>query len=186
MDIVLFFLKIKRAYNKWRFNKISKNFYQYIDELANSSFAKDPKYAFFYPEIPRMECALSIALRSMGYRIHNDPKQKIDIKIAWEDETWKKGIEKNQELLKNAWNFKCIDISKSFTDEAFNKIFGYTTKVNPEEHKGLLLEKSELNGHHQAKIIQGPVVPKNEFIYQKVINKILFKFIIIIKSKAEI
>jgi len=129
------------------------------------------RHAFFYPDIPPKEAVVTAVLKSLGYDFHNDPEKEASISIAWENETYKKRIEKGKDILKNAWNSNCIDIGKTYTDEIFEKVFGYSTRLYPKTHRGKILEKNELNGHHEARILKGPIKnPKEGYIYQMVIN----------------
>ncbi len=163
--IQLPFLLLKRQIKKNLIKKHNQKFHQYITELEKKNTSN--KSILFFPELPNYNAALGIVFRSMVYKIHNNPKTHSNLAISWEDTTYKKVIDK---LPENTWNLKCTDISKTKVDEVFKSVFSYSTQLNPETHKGKILEKIELNGHHNAKIIEAPLKPKKGYIYQKIIN----------------
>jgi hypothetical protein len=53
----------------------------------------------------------------------------------------------------------------------FEKIFDYSITIDPRYHKGILVEKSDENGLHDGRIIQGPLAsPRDDCVYQKFID----------------
>lgn len=169
-DPILWFLLLKRVYNKKVVKKDNKKFYEIVNQ-QHSSFPRQTGSVLFYPELPKQKAALSATFLSLGYTIHNDPLQPADFMISWEDTTYKKDEAQQYAMLKKAWNIGCLDIGKTKTDEVFEKVFGYSTRVDPMRHQGRMLEKSEINAMHEATIISGPInKPKDGYIYQLVLN----------------
>jgi len=67
-------------------------------------------------------------------------------------------------------NFDCNDIRKSTVAETFEHVFGYALSVDPRKHSGKMVVKSEENGAHDGKIIQGPSEIAPDLVYQRVVN----------------
>ncbi|EGF93789.1 hypothetical protein ABI_00210 [Asticcacaulis biprosthecium C19] len=68
------------------------------------------------------------------------------------------------------FNHRCTDISKSRVAEVFEDVFGYHLSVNPAEVVGKIVEKPEKNGVHGGRIVDGPMMPRKGFTYQKLID----------------
>jgi hypothetical protein len=68
-------------------------------------------------------------------------------------------------------NLQCTDISKTAVSRAFEEAFGYRIEVDPAEHHGVIVEKSDANARHDGRLIRGPVTRTNpECVYQRVID----------------
>ncbi|NNE57087.1 MAG: hypothetical protein HKN36_03175 [Hellea sp.] len=67
-------------------------------------------------------------------------------------------------------NFDCIDIRKSTVARTFKHVFGYDLSVEPSQHSGKMVVKSEDNGAHDGKIVQGPTKVEPDMVYQRVVN----------------
>jgi hypothetical protein len=123
------------------------------------------KTAFFHPEQPNKRAALRNALIFMGYKIGAGWKTNA-INFAWHDETEKELSGANIK----AFNLECTNISKSYLDKIHVEVFGYGLNLNPETFTGRILEKSELNGKHDAQIVKAPCKAKDSYVYQKIID----------------
>jgi hypothetical protein len=146
-------------FKKWA-NKQEKRF-----QLEISKKRSTGKTAFFHPEQPNKRAALRNALIFMGYKIGTGWKANA-VNFAWHDETEK---ELNGAPIK-AYNLKCTNISKSYLDKIHVEVFGYGLSLNPETLTGRILEKSELNGKHDAQIVKAPCKAKDGYVYQKIID----------------
>ncbi|MFT4738072.1 MAG: hypothetical protein ACJAZM_001952 [Cyclobacteriaceae bacterium] len=170
LDPILWILLLVRVVKKKKVKKDNKRFSKEVDILFEE-FKHIDKAALFYPEFPKRKAALSLTLRSMGYDVHNDPDRASSFCIAWEDTTYRDEIEAPSEQMSTAWNKDCLDIGKTRTDQIFEQVFGYSTRVDPLAHRGKMLEKSEINGTHEATIVTGPIKEmKDGYIYQLVLN----------------
>jgi hypothetical protein len=73
-------------------------------------------------------------------------------------------------------NASCWDIRKTRVGEAMRAVFGYDAAVDPLEHRGPMVVKSNLNGFHDGRVITGPV-PRERIlataVYQKVIDNVV-------------
>ena len=78
-------------------------------------------------------------------------------------------------------NKTCTNIKKDYIDQIFEKVFGYSTMVNPRTHKGYCVQKSTQNAIHNGKIVKCPMNPdlaihksksgeNHSVIYQKLID----------------
>jgi hypothetical protein len=93
--------------------------------------------------------------------------------INWEDATFRKSDEILNELAAHhrVLNIKCKDISKTFVDLTFERVFEYGLNIDPRKFQGECVKKSNLNAKHDGVIINCPVGEMEDgFIYQKILN----------------
>jgi hypothetical protein len=67
-------------------------------------------------------------------------------------------------------NASVIDISKSRVAEAFGRIAGYDLKLDPTAHRGQAVEKNELNGKHDGRLVDCPTAAAPGKSYQRFID----------------
>jgi hypothetical protein len=67
-------------------------------------------------------------------------------------------------------NFDCCDVSKSYVAAAFAQSFGYPLAVDAAVHEGEAVEKSEINGAHDGRIVRCPTSPLAGRVYQQLID----------------
>jgi len=90
--------------------------------------------------------------------------------VRHHDCTW------DSEMYERFINGRCIDISKSKVDQIFGNVFGYSTKISPSTHHGIVVVKSEINYTGDGEIISCPVGEsdiKSCSIYQKLVNNLI-------------
>ena len=123
----------------------------------------------FYPEYPCKKAIVYKILKQMRYNVSNNPRHKHALAFSWEDATYK---DKPGRVDSEHWvNANCLDISKTYVDEVFYKVFGYRTVVDPLTYAGKCVQKSDINAQHDGKVIQCPIDKKEEgYIYQILIN----------------
>ena len=128
--------------------------------------------ALFYPSYPSKRMVLYKIFRRLRYNITNNPTLPHDVIIYWEDNTYRRSNELIGQWAKirKVINLNSRDISKSYVDKVFQQVFGYGSLVDPTSFEGLMVKKSELNAQHDGVVIQGPVIPEEGFICQKLIN----------------
>lgn len=68
------------------------------------------------------------------------------------------------------FNFACRDVSKSHVAAVFEEVFGYPLAVDPAASSGPIVEKSELNGAHDGRVVRAPLRPRSGYVYQKLIE----------------
>ena len=67
-------------------------------------------------------------------------------------------------------NANLNNVSKSYVDQIFTKIFGYSSFIDPSQSHGYCVRKSELQAAHDFKIIRLPAKKEKGFVYQKLID----------------
>jgi hypothetical protein len=120
----------------------------------------------FYPD-PLEKEPLSRVFRVLrdqrNIQWHNDPKLPHDIHFFWS--YTKSKIKPDGITLgaKNVVNAGCWDITKEKVHKIFNNI-----SVNPETHKGICVEKIDLQAKHKFhKLIECPAKRQKGYVYEK-------------------
>lgn len=90
-----------------------------------------------------------------------------DVGFYFEDATWGSGPPSGSTPCVNG---ACTDVSKSHVARVFERVFGYPLAIDPQTFCGSLVEKSELNGAHDGRVISGPAVRREGYVYQKLIE----------------
>ncbi len=124
----------------------------------------------FYPDKPNSTHSLYRIAHLLGYKITNNPKDKVILKVHFEDNTYSK---KDPYLgqVRDMVNLNSTDISKSYINQVFEKIFGYSATIDPLTYQGKCVKKSNSNALHDGKIISCPIKSKdNSYVYQKVLD----------------
>lgn len=67
-------------------------------------------------------------------------------------------------------NAGVTDISKGRVAEVFGRVAGYELKLDPMTHQGKAVEKSELNGKHDGRLVDCPTAPQPGKSYQRFID----------------
>lgn len=70
-------------------------------------------------------------------------------------------------------NAQCTDVRKCTVNAAFEAVFGYSVGVDPTRHCGPMVVKSNENGTHDGRVVEGPMAPEavsGDVAYQKVVN----------------
>jgi len=130
------------------------------------------KVVLCYPEKPRPFHILYLVLHNLGFAITNDPAVKHDAVIAFEDTTFRRDVPILSDLRRseNITNIDCNDISKERVDSVFKEVFGYSSFIDPLTYQGKYVRKSNFNTTHDGVILEGPAVPKDGYVYQKLIQ----------------
>jgi len=127
----------------------------------------------FYPEFPVFKTEINKVLMGSRFNVTNNPNQPFDLVVCWQDETFRKPLHHLAKLAGRApvINRYCTDISKRKVDRVFHKIFGYALDVNPRQHRGECVRKSNINATHDACVINCPVEAEdNAYVYQKLLD----------------
>jgi len=93
-----------------------------------------------------------------------------DVGFYFEDTTWSSRPASEGPRSRTILNGGCTDVSKSHVAHVFEQVFGYSLTVDPLVHDGPLVEKSELNGAHDGRIVFGPLFPREGYVYQRLIE----------------
>jgi len=68
-------------------------------------------------------------------------------------------------------NGRATDMSKTHVGRVFEMVFGYPLMLDPLTHVGPMVQKSDINGVHDGRIVQGPLAaPMDDCAYQHVVN----------------
>ena len=67
-------------------------------------------------------------------------------------------------------NAGITDISKTRVAEAFGRVAGYDLALDPMTHEGKAVEKNELNGKHDGRLVDCPTAPQPGKSYQRFID----------------
>jgi len=68
-------------------------------------------------------------------------------------------------------NGRCVDIRKTVIARVFEQVSGQTLLVNAVEYRGPMVEKSETNGTHNGRVVQGPLQQVRPNVsYQRLID----------------
>jgi hypothetical protein len=120
---------------------------------------KRPPAIVTYPELPSRRSALHKICRELNWELTNVQRAAPILTLRFEDQTEKKTPMPNWLLQSqhSIWNENCTDIRKSTLEKAHVAAFGYGMAVNPCNHAGTMVVKSEFNAKHDGQTIQGPI-----------------------------
>jgi hypothetical protein len=177
----MYFIK---KYRRGIFNRYMKG--RPVSEI----FIKDMKYGFgairnflrngfktknllVYPHYPSKRSVLYKMAGRMRYNLTNKPTRPFSGAIYWEYYTNRTEFALLEKLSasQKVINLYSRDISKTFVDTAFLKIFGYSANVDPLTFSGKMVRKNNLNAMHDGVIMDGPAkFAEQGFIYQVLID----------------
>lgn len=109
--------------------------------------------------------SLPLALAGTGIR-KTRSIQRADLLMVFEDRT----VSDIQppDIDGQCLNDRAIDISKINVGRVFETVFGYSLTLDPSLHVGPMVQKSDANGVHDGKIVQGPLQhPMPDCVYQR-------------------
>lgn len=135
--------------------------------LANRLLAPGPK-VWFAPDKPRPWYLIWAAAAWNGIRIAKSPDE-AEASFFFEDATHGRPPAPQHS---RAFNFGCVDISKSRVAEVFEACFGYPLTLDPEAGFGLAVEKGEANGAHDGRLVWLPTRKRPGRTYQRVVDNV--------------
>lgn len=123
----------------------------------------------FFPKKPRSYYVIWPVCQLADVKIVEDPEE-ADLHFYFEDREFLVGP-RPAPTARPAFNVGCYDIRKSVVARTFEEVFGYGLAIDPVSHRGLAVAKSELNGRHDGRIIECPLVePERDRVYQRLID----------------
>ncbi len=123
----------------------------------------------FFPKRPRSYYAIWPVCQLADVKIVDDPLE-ADLHFYFEDREFLTGP-RAAPSTKPALNVGCYDIRKSVVARIFEETFGYGLSVDPSACEGPAVEKSELNGRHDGRVIHCPIgEPRRNHVYQRLID----------------
>ena len=123
---------------------------------------------WFAPDVPHPRYMVRAAALWAGIRVARSPG-KASAAFYFEDATRAEPV---AAPIANAFNFACTDISKSHVGAMFEQAFGYPLALDPRLHSGPAVEKAEINGAHDGRIVACPCEPLPGKAYQRLIDNI--------------
>jgi len=127
----------------------------------------------FFPKKPRSYYAIWPVCQLADVKIVDDPAE-ADLHFYFEDREFRTApLPAPFQTSSNrpAFNVGCHDIRKSVVSRVFEEVFGYSLTIDPRTHRGEAVEKSELNGKHDGRIVACPVAePRPSHVYQRLID----------------
>lgn len=113
-------------------------------------------------------------LKTCGAAICGGGERKTDLAFAWHpatqydlDESLLRRFEQRHPVV----NARCTDIRKSRVGQVFRSVFGYGLEIDPLAYEGTVLRKSERNGAHDARLLQGPLTSiEPGYVYQRCVD----------------
>lgn len=142
-------------------------FYFVIEGWRIKAATRSGPKIWFTPDRPRPWYLIWSVLHAAGARIANTPDE-ADAVFVFDDCTTCTAIPVPPGA--RVINRDCQSIAKSHVARVFEACFGYSLSVDPESWAGPMVEKSELNGAHDGRIVQGPCTPRPGHVYQRVID----------------
>lgn len=123
----------------------------------------------FFPKKPRSYYAIWPVCQLADVKIVDDPAE-ADLHFYFEDREFLTAP-RMAPTTKPAFNVGCFDIRKSVVARVFEETFGYSLAIDPTTHRGVAVEKSELNGKHDGRKIECPIAaPQPGLVYQRIIE----------------
>lgn len=115
-------------------------------------------------------------LRVCGVTYYHTLLPKVDLAVAWQDQTimtYPPGLleEMTAAAAPNpVVNAACTDIRKSTVGRIHQEVFGYSLDVDCETFRGTIVRKSEENFRHDGVILEGPVRRESGYVYQRLVD----------------
>ena len=126
----------------------------------------DGPRVWFAPDTPRPWYLVWPAVQLSGLRTARTPDE-ADLAFVFEDVTTGR-IPAGHGL--PIINGRCSDVSKSRVASAFETVSGRTLALDPRTWRGPMVAKSEHNGAHDGRIVEGPCDPAPGLAYQRLID----------------
>lgn len=157
-----------------RFSKaLFKDIYVWViyvfSEKFRSLFRPRPYTIAVLPETIRPWYMIWGILVRAGFKIRPAAKAiNPDAEIYFLDESITTPPTPSKHL--KSLNYLCNDITKENVASTFQDVFGYPLELNPENHRGPMVVKSNGNGRHDGNIVEGPIPRVPGMVYQTVVN----------------
>lgn len=123
---------------------------------------------WFTPDVPHPRYMIRAAMMWGGMTIAKSAAQ-ADAAFFFEDATVSTPQDPTHD---QHFNFACTDIAKSRVATVFADVFGYPLAIDPASWSGEAVEKSEINGAHDGRVVGCPSSPAPGRTYQKLVDTI--------------
>jgi hypothetical protein len=121
---------------------------------------------WFTPHRPHGWYMIWNAAAWIGARMAKRP-ERADVAFYFEDATEGRPPQAHGLACINA---KCDNVSKSHVAAVFEAVFGYSLAIDPSRAEGPAVEKGEINGAHDGRLVQCPCEPLPGRVYQRLIE----------------
>ncbi len=128
---------------------------------------------WFEPDTPRPWYLIRAAMTWGGMRVARSPGH-ADACFYFDDSTWGESPVRDAPA---GFNQACRDVSKSHVSAVFEQVFGYPLALDPETWIGPAVEKGELNGVHDGRVVSCPTPRLPGRCYQKLVDTAEGEFI---------
>lgn len=122
---------------------------------------------WFAPDRPRPWYLIWSVLHAAGARIASSADE-ADAVFFFDDSTSGSLVEYPPQA--RAINRDCHSIAKSHVGAVFEQCFGYPLNVDPTRFNGAMVQKSETNGAHDGRVVEGPCAAELGYVYQRLID----------------
>jgi hypothetical protein len=137
-------------------------------EAERRALKADGPRIWFAPEQPRPWYLVWPCVQLSGMTIAESPDE-ADIAFVFEDATHGRVPAGHGLPIINA---RCADVSKSRVAAVFEQVSGRALRLDPESWSGPLVVKSEANGAHDGRVVDGPRAPEPGKVYQRLIDNL--------------
>jgi hypothetical protein len=127
-----------------------------------------PLSVWFAPDIPRAWYLIRGACLWAGIAVARNAEEADA--IFYFDDVTRGDAPAPDATGKPRFNFACNDVSKSRVASVFEEVFGYALSVDPRTFDGPMVEKSEKNGVHDGCLVERPLTPKPDHVYQRLVD----------------
>ena len=127
---------------------------------------KERRRVWFAPDDPRPWYMVHAALTYAGVSVAKRPADACAA-VFFDDVTSSPALQPSFGV---ALNYGCHDISKSRVGEAFAAAFDYPLTLDPREHSGQAVRKSETNSRHDGQVIDCPSEPVAGTVVQRLVD----------------
>ncbi|PWE16975.1 hypothetical protein DDZ18_09715 [Marinicauda salina] len=137
-------------------------------EAARRDVRADGPRVWFAPDRPRPWYLVWPVVQLAGLRLADSPAD-ADLAFFFEDATT--GAPPEPAGLR-VLNGGCGDVSKSHVAAVFESVSGRRLALDPGRARGPVVEKSEINGAHDGRIVTAPLAPRPERVYQRLVDAV--------------
>lgn len=132
------------------------------------------KTVLFYPDTPGPGNVSYQLCALLGHRITRLPKRQYDVVFKRRDITRfdPAALAPLPDDIPVV-NAGSLDISKRTVGQTFREVFGYSLDIDPEQHRGKAVQKSDANAAHDGRIVTLPLTAEErstDCVYQKAID----------------
>lgn len=133
-----------------------------------------PGHIACLPGKPSSRAMLVAVAAQLGLEVNSSPDGARAV-FFWQQD-WSSAFHEPPEFLVElarttpVINLGCSDISKTTVSSRFEQVFGEQLLVDPRQHRGQAVEKTERNGLREVRVVECPTEPIPGYCYQRLID----------------